>query len=49
VISSNGTVYRTVSSVDDKVLQDNYDDNKDIQTRADTDLDFTIQNPFGNY
>jgi hypothetical protein len=49
VISSNGTVYRTVTSVDDKVLQDTYDDNKDIQTRADTDLDFTIQNPFGNY
>jgi hypothetical protein len=49
VISSNGTVYRTVTSVDDKVLQDTYDDNKDIQTRADNDLDFTINNPFGNY
>lgn len=48
-ISSNGTVYRTVTSIDDKVLQDTYDDNKDIQTRSDTDLDFTIRNPFGNY
>jgi hypothetical protein len=49
VISSNGTVYRSVTSVDDKVLQDTYDDNKDIQTRANNDLDFTITNPFGNY
>lgn len=49
VISSNGTSYRTVSSVDDKVLQDAYDDNKDIQTDANNDLDFTITNPFGSY
>jgi len=48
-IRSNGTVYRSVTSIDDKVLQDSYDDNKDVQTRADTDLDFTIKNPFGNY
>ena len=48
-ISSNGTVYKTVQSIDDKVLQDAYDDNKDIQSRSDTDLDFTIKNPFGNY
>lgn len=49
VISSNGTVYRTVTSIDDKVLEDEYDDNKDIQTRSNNDLDFTVKNPFGNY
>lgn len=48
-ISSNGTVYRTVTSIDDKVMQDTYDDNKDIQTQSNTNLDFTIKNPFGNY
>lgn len=46
-ISSNGTTYRTVTSIDDKVLQDTYDDNKDIQSRSDASLDFTIKNPFG--
>lgn len=49
VISSNGTTYRSVTSIDDRVLQDSYDDNKDIQTRSDNDLDFTIRNPFGTY
>jgi len=49
VTSSSGTVYRTVSSVDDKVNTDNYNDNKDIQTKSDDDLDFTITNPFGSY
>jgi hypothetical protein len=49
VISSNDTTYRSVTSIDDRVLQDAYDDNKDIQTRSDNDLDFTIRNPFGTY
>lgn len=47
VISNSGLAYRTVTGVEDSVDQDDYDDNKEIQTKANTDLDFIIKNPFG--
>jgi hypothetical protein len=47
VISTNSAAYRIVTGTNDSVLEDTFDDNKDIQTRSDEDLDFTITNPFG--
>lgn len=45
--SGNNSTYRIVSGIDDTINNSAYDNNKIIQTKSDTDLDFTITNPFG--
>lgn len=47
IVGNNGLAYRNVTQISDSVNTDDYDDNKEVQTRADDDLDFTIRNPFG--
>ena len=47
VASQDNTAYRLVTAIDDKINTDTYNDNKIIQTKTDSILDFTESNPFG--
>lgn len=47
VTSNDNTKYKIVSGNDDTTGANNYNDNNNIETLSDTNLDFTITNPFG--
>ena len=47
--TSNGYAIYTVKSYDHRDIYDKYDQNDEIEEEADTFLDFSQSNPFGNY
>ena len=47
--TSNGYAVYTVKSYDGRDIYDKYDQNDEIEEEADTFLDFSQSNPFGNY
>jgi hypothetical protein len=47
--TSNGYAIYTVKSYDNRDIYDKYEQNDEIEEEADTFLDFSQSNPFGNY
>ena len=47
--SESGAVYAFRSSTENETINDKYQDNLDIESEADSILDFTESNPFGTY
>ena len=47
--AESGAVYAFKSSVENETINDKYQDNLDIESEADSILDFTESNPFGTY
>ena len=48
-VSAGTTAYRRIIDTTDTVDIDHYNNNKDLETESDDTLDFTENNPFGNF
>ena len=47
--ADSNAVYAFRSSTENETINDKYQDNLDIESEADSILDFTESNPFGTY